>query len=576
GYSVFSGTSMATPHVSGAILLLKEAFPNQTGMQLKTALYETAIDLGVPGEDNDYGNGIIDVKAAFDYLVGQGLTPTTPDKTNDAAVSQVLFLDSVLCSDNAMPLFVFQNMGTTPITSAKIEVRYSDGVIDTIVWNGNIPTTGLTQTFLPQRTFTSGNYLLELHIFEVNGKDDYFFLDNRLSREFSVRAENLTIDPVAEVCPGSDAIINATPTSGSVVWYDAATGGNVLATGNSFQTPVLNSTQTFYAAVSEIGSGGKETYVGDALSIGLGNQYLIFDAFSGFTLKSVLVFGQGDGNRLFQLINSSGGVIAEKNVFVGLGPRVIDLDFEVPPGTDMRLQLGGSLSSLFVSNSNVSYPYVTPGLFSVKSSSLGNTSYPFFYDWQVEVNAMCNRVPAEVVVGNGSMTADFTPTATTLTLPNNGTVSFADQSSAATDWLWDFGDGNTSTLQNPTHSYLTAGTFTVSLTASAGGCTDVATTEIVVNGFNVSLDDELAAGTGINVFPNPNNGNFSLSLDIDRAADYQISLINLDGREVYQAVERFQPNEKVFLQESDLSAGIYYVKVTSGEIIFLSKVVITK
>ncbi len=35
-----------------------------------------------------------------------------------------------------------------------------------------------------------------------------------------------------------------------------------------------------------------------------------------------------------------------------------------------------------------------------------------------------------------------------------------------TNWLWDFGDGNTSTLQNPTHSYSTSGTYTVSLTVS--------------------------------------------------------------------------------------------------------------
>ncbi|MEM7373086.1 MAG: PKD domain-containing protein [Bacteroidota bacterium] len=40
-------------------------------------------------------------------------------------------------------------------------------------------------------------------------------------------------------------------------------------------------------------------------------------------------------------------------------------------------------------------------------------------------------------------------------------------------WLWDFGDGTTSTLQNPIHTYLTAGTYTVSLTVTnAFGCTD--------------------------------------------------------------------------------------------------------
>ena len=46
---------MAAPHVSGAILLLKEAFPYLSGEDLLWALYLTAVDLGAPGEDNTYG-----------------------------------------------------------------------------------------------------------------------------------------------------------------------------------------------------------------------------------------------------------------------------------------------------------------------------------------------------------------------------------------------------------------------------------------------------------------------------------------------------------------------------------------
>ena len=46
------------------------------------------------------------------------------------------------------------------------------------------------------------------------------------------------------------------------------------------------------------------------------------------------------------------------------------------------------------------------------------------------------------------------------------TVTFTDASTGATSWLWDFGDSSgTSTLQNPTHVYTSAGTYTVTLTA---------------------------------------------------------------------------------------------------------------
>jgi PKD repeat protein len=47
------------------------------------------------------------------------------------------------------------------------------------------------------------------------------------------------------------------------------------------------------------------------------------------------------------------------------------------------------------------------------------------------------------------------------------TVAFTDQSSGnPTSWRWDFGDGATSTIQNPTHTYAAPGTYTVSLTAT--------------------------------------------------------------------------------------------------------------
>jgi bacillopeptidase F len=87
GYSTMSGTSMASPHVAGAIALLKQVFPNLTGSQLKYALYNTAVDLGDPGEDNTYGKGLIDVYAAFLYLANRDSVP--PTQITNLQVSEV-------------------------------------------------------------------------------------------------------------------------------------------------------------------------------------------------------------------------------------------------------------------------------------------------------------------------------------------------------------------------------------------------------------------------------------------------------------------------------------------------------
>ncbi|MCU7933399.1 MAG: S8 family serine peptidase [Candidatus Thiodiazotropha sp. (ex Dulcina madagascariensis)] len=68
-YNVVSGTSFAAPHVTGAMALLKSAFPEATVSQIETAMYDSAIDLGETGADDRFGYGILDVAAAYDLLL---------------------------------------------------------------------------------------------------------------------------------------------------------------------------------------------------------------------------------------------------------------------------------------------------------------------------------------------------------------------------------------------------------------------------------------------------------------------------------------------------------------------------
>ena len=69
----------------------------------------------------------------------------------------------------------------------------------------------------------------------------------------------------------------------------------------------------------------------------------------------------------------------------------------------------------------------------------------------------------------GEIVADFTGTPTSGTAPL--TVQFTDQSTGGpTMWSWDFGDGETSMLGSPSHTYQQPGTYTVTLTASSQTC----------------------------------------------------------------------------------------------------------
>lgn len=77
GYVTMSGTSMATPYVSGAVALALEADLTATPTEIKTALATTALDVGAPGPDNDWGAGLIDVRAFVDTVAGVPEVRTT-------------------------------------------------------------------------------------------------------------------------------------------------------------------------------------------------------------------------------------------------------------------------------------------------------------------------------------------------------------------------------------------------------------------------------------------------------------------------------------------------------------------
>lgn len=66
GYDYYTGTSMAAPHVTGALALLMERFPYLSNPQVRDVLLTTAFDLGEEGVDEIYGWGLMDLRKAID------------------------------------------------------------------------------------------------------------------------------------------------------------------------------------------------------------------------------------------------------------------------------------------------------------------------------------------------------------------------------------------------------------------------------------------------------------------------------------------------------------------------------
>ena len=190
-YDVYSGTSMAGPHVTGAVLLLKEAFPNVSGHDILYALYMTAHDLGVAGEDNTYGRGIIDVLAAFNYL-SQTNTPTPPlAQTHDIAIKEIINPNlSYYCTKTFLPKIVISNLGDSNLHSAKIYYRLNNEAEQQIHWIGNLSKNQIDTVTLPQITALSeGEYELNVKIVNDSNTIEYNKFNNNRVYRFNIRPE---------------------------------------------------------------------------------------------------------------------------------------------------------------------------------------------------------------------------------------------------------------------------------------------------------------------------------------------------------------------------------------------------
>lgn len=135
-YGNAQGTSMAAPHVSGMALLLRQAFPNVKAVKIKEAIYYSAVDLGVSGEDNTYGRGMVDLEAAYNYLA-QNHTPFPPASSPmDLNISKIkLGAEGYTCDTTFTPVIYFDNPNI--VTKSALQIEYGF-VGETPKYTGNM------------------------------------------------------------------------------------------------------------------------------------------------------------------------------------------------------------------------------------------------------------------------------------------------------------------------------------------------------------------------------------------------------------------------------------------------------
>ena len=193
-----------------------------------------------------------------------------------------------------------------------------------------------------------------------------------------------------------------------------------------------------------------------------------------------------------------------------------------------------------------------------ETTSVGNTYLPSGVSSGQA--AYLQNVANHVVFDVDSVSIDYTnPIANFLSTINGSNVDFSNTSLHAYDYSWDFGDGGSSLLKNPSHAYSQYGNYTVVLTATYCGKQDQYSFDIVIGDLGDNeIKDEL-----FNIYPNPSKGTVTIQSNNKQST---INIYNLQG----QRLKTIVPQSNFV--NINLETGIYFIQ--SGDTV--KKVIISK
>lgn len=145
-------------------------------------------------------------------------------------------------------------------------------------------------------------------------------------------------------------------------------------------------------------------------------------------------------------------------------------------------------------------------------------------------------------------------------------IGLIDASEGAADYLWDFGDGNNSRDQNPSHTYTRDGVFAVTLTVK-NACGSKSVTKYTIKMFQqfLGIKDNIS-NTGIKLYPNPTSSQLTYEVSGLREGQYRIELRDVQGRNIYSdKVETQNGAIKKQMDVTQYSKGTYRIVLIDSQ-----------
>ncbi len=499
--------------------------------------------------------------ATYSWIPIQGLSCPTCASTLVNLSSNAIY--SVTADSSGVKGYATVAINVTPLVTAAFNANTTlDCAIPAAIPFSNLSANGLnylwdfgdgtTDTaFNPVHTYTAyGSYNVKLSSYNNCGADSV------LGNQAVQITDRAPVIAGQSICAGNSAILTGSGT-GSIQWYDAPTGGNLVNTGTTFTTPVLNGNVNYYvysvlAPPANTVGPVDNTLGGGGYFTSTNEHGLFFNCTVPQVLETVDVYADSAGNRTINLKDSLGNIINSVTLNIPAGQSTITLNLSLPAEKGLKLAISG-YDYLYRNNSGAAYPYTSSdGTITLTNSDAGNSYYYFFYNWKLQqpgCTTTTTVVPVTVIGGNNNFINEAA----------NGTnVSFW-AGAGVTACSWDFGDGTSSNQLNVSHNYAASGSYTVTMIESNGQCSD--TVSQVITLYPTGINE--AGVELLSLFPDPVQNQLNVSITSQASgSDWNLLTFNLLGQKESERTVHLQPGENTFpLDISALSAGVHILSI---------------
>lgn len=576
-YASFNGTSMAAPHVAGAILLLKEAFPQLSGVELKLALYFSAVDLGEPGEDNVFGMGMIDVDAAFNYLMNEGHQPSNPVKNYDLALSEWNYSIDY-CSGELSISMELRNEGREVIDTFLIEIfPGEDAVVPLYSFEVLQPVESGEVTVFDVNLIVEEEGILQWMIkTSIKNRIDERPLNNTVKmfvNYIAVEGWELDIDQgeiSKDLCGGTNIILSNQDSMNTLVWYKDETTTEPIFEGNNFlvNLPLEDSLITLYTGLR------RNRLI---LTPDTGSS---LQEFTALTRSGVLVRTHQDvrlnsfefevvQRSLFNvaIVNEANTIIWTSNRFYDAGINRLNPDLVLSENQTYTVYIAGNRpvkAAFYDSSENLKIAGYMDIAGVLDNNEFSETLFSPISNLDFTFEVPCSRqsvflnVKASEIIPEARFVVEGDPD---FIVGKN--IHFLNETLGGTEHFWSFGDGSISTEYSPSHTYSEPGEYTVILKAvSDNDCTDFYLKTLVVEpDMSVSVNESRERGT-IYLYPNPAQNEINIvwseNINVER-----IEMLNTGGSLIFEnKIFPMQSGVGINLSRLSIASGVYMIRFT--------------